>query len=197
MACTISRLWSVISPPLLFDAATRSISVFSLGKPAASNDSAVKPPRRPASTMRAYPSMLSTMFSSSGKWSPYHSFVRELSALATLSISSSELTACMTCRSELPDISVTFDDDSPMAKSLSFEMASLASDASPDDMIICCFEARASSASRPLSAWTSTDSLPSTPSRASSPVDTAVFRDSRYGPRPLHDRGVLPSFISR
>ncbi len=197
MDCTLPRLSSVMPPPLLFEAAISIIPVFSLGNPASENDSAVRTSRLPANTMRAYPSMLSTIFSSSGKCSPYHSFILELSAFATLSISSSELTACIMCRSALLDISVTLDEDSPMANILSFSMASLESDARPARMINCCFDALADSALVPSSIWTSTSSLFNVSSRASSPVDIADSKDFRYGPRSLHDLGVLPDFIAR
>ena len=83
--------------------------------------------------------MLSIILSNSGKCSPYHSLSLELRAFAILSISSNELMACMICKSGLSETSVTFDDDSPNANSLSFPKASCGLDAKPESTIILGF----------------------------------------------------------
>ena len=113
-----------MSPPLLFSDTTESISTFSGGNPASSMISAVRSPLPPAAAIRAYPLMLSTVFSSSGKCSPYHSLTLAPLMLMSRSISSSAPIAWIICRSALSDVCAIFRDDSCTAKSLSLSMAS-------------------------------------------------------------------------
>ena len=137
--CTIAKLTSEISPPLLFDEIKDSISTFDSGKPASSKTCFVNDSRFPAITICAYPLMLSIILSNSGKCNPYHSRSLELNAFAILSISSRELIAWIMWRSGLSDTSVTIEDDNPKANSLSFPSVSWRLLAKPESTIICGF----------------------------------------------------------
>ena len=141
IACTISKLSSDISPPLLFDEIKDNISTFDSGKPAFSKTCFVNDSRFPAITICAYPLMLSIMLSNSGKCNPYHSLSLELNPFAILSISSKELIAWIIWRSGLSDITVTFDDENPNANSLSFPSVSWRLEAKPESTMICGFVA--------------------------------------------------------
>ena len=109
------------------------------GNPALVNASSFRSSRLPVVTIFEYPAIPSIMLSSSGKCNPYHSRNRELSALHTLSTSSNVFIDCITCRSGLLETSVTFDDESDIAKSRSFSKASFSSDANPDSTSIFGF----------------------------------------------------------
>ena len=144
---TISRFSSDISPPRLFSCTTLSMFTLDSGNPALVNASSFRSSRLPVVTIFEYPAMPSIMLSSSGKCNPYHSRNRELSALHTLSTSSNVFIDCITCRSGLLETSVTFDDESDIAKSRSFSKASFSSDANPDStsifgFSICLFSQR-------------------------------------------------------
>ena len=89
----MDKLSSEMSPPLLFDEINDNMSTLDSGNPASSKICLVNDSRFPASTICAYPLILSMMLSNSGKCNPYHSLNLELNALAILSISSSELIA--------------------------------------------------------------------------------------------------------
>ena len=140
-ARAIARLPSEIAPPLLLRETTSSISAFSSGNPASWNEARVRPSRLPCSTTRAYPGMLSTRFSNSGKCSPYHSRRREPRVLDALSISSSAPIAWITCRSGLPEISATRADDNDTAKSRRRAEAARSSEAKPASTIMGIFDA--------------------------------------------------------
>ena len=137
--CTIAKLASEISPPLLFDEIKDNISTFVSGKPASSKTCFVNDSRFPAITICAYPLMLSIILSNSGKCNPYHSLSLELNAFDILSISSNELIAWIIWRSGLSDTSVTIEDDNPRANSLSFPNVSWRLEAKPESTIICGF----------------------------------------------------------
>ena len=139
--CTIDKLTSEISPPLLFDEINDNISTFDSGNPASSKVCFVNDSRFPAITICAYPLILSMMLSNSGKCNPYHSLNLELNAFAILSISSSELIAWIMWRSGLSETSVIFEDDNPKANSLNFPNASWGFEAKPESTIICGLDA--------------------------------------------------------
>ena len=136
---TIARFSSDISPPRLFSCTTLSMFTLDSGNPASANVASFRSSLRPDAAIFEYPAMPSIMLSSSGKCRPYHSRNLELSALHTLSTSSSVFIDCITCRSGLLETSVTFDDESDIAKLRSFSRASFSSDANPDSTNIFGF----------------------------------------------------------
>ena len=190
ISCAIPRSASEMSPPLLFEASTPSISA--LGpSPAPSNDSLVRPPRLPASTTPAYAWTESTTLSSSGKCRPYHSRIRAPSMFEDLSASSSAPTACMTCIAGSEDALPTRAEDSPMANSRSFASASRSSAASPASTIMACFlERDSSSAPSPII-------LQSAPADESSP--SSCLSETSASASPMYAAtsftSPLPSFI--